>query len=87
MLNTLLVVWAVPTVFLILLLIYKSTLSMHEDDQLFLDDAESALAQEQEELIRKMDKIQPFIRGLGVISGVLIVVIFGIWIYQGISNM
>ena len=86
-LTTLLVVWAVPTVVLIVLLIYRSTLSMHEDDQLFLDDAESALAQEQEELIRKMDKIQPYIRSLGVISGILIVVIFGLWIYEGISRM
>ena len=86
-LSMLLVVWAVPTVVLIVLLIYRSTLSMHEDDQLFLDDAESALAQEQEEIIRKMDKIQPYIRGLGAISGILIVVIFGLWIYEGISRM
>jgi len=85
--TTLLIVWAVPTVVLIFLLIYKSTLTMHEDDQLFLDDAESALAQEQAELMQRMDKIQPYIRGLGVISGVLIVTIFGLWIYTGISNM
>ena len=37
--TTLLIMWAVPTVVLIFLLIYKSTLTMHEDDQLFLDDA------------------------------------------------
>jgi hypothetical protein len=85
--TTLLIVWAVPTVLLIFLLIYKSTLSMHEDDQLFLDDAESALAQEQAELMQRMDKIQPYIRALGVVSGVLIVAIFGLWIYTGISNM
>jgi Tfp pilus assembly protein PilN len=85
--TTLLIMWAVPTVLLIFLLIYKSTLTMHEDDQLFLDDAESALAQEQAELMQRMDKIQPYIRGLGVVSGVLIVMIFGHWIYTGISNM
>jgi Tfp pilus assembly protein PilN len=84
---TLLIMWAVPTVVLIFLLIYKSTLTMHEDDQLFLDDAESALAQEQAELMQRMDKIQPYIRGLGVVSGVLIVMIFGLWIYDGISRM
>jgi hypothetical protein len=85
--TTLLIVWAVPTVVLIFLLIYKSTLTMHEDDQLFLDDAESQLAQEQAELMQRMDKIQPYIRGLGVASGVLIVMIFGLWIYDGISRM
>jgi hypothetical protein len=60
---------------------------MHEDDQLFLDDAESALAQEQAELMQRMNKIQPYIRGLGVVSGLLIVAIFGLWIYDGISRM
>ena len=85
--TTLLMIWAVPTVLLIFLLIYKSTLTMHEDDQLFLDDAESQLAQEQAELMQRMDKIQPYIRGLGVLSGVLIVMIFGLWIYDGISRM
>ena len=85
--TTLLIIWAVPTVLLIFLLIYKSTLTMHEDDQLFLDDAESQLAQEQAELMQRMDKIQPYIRGLGVVSGVLIVMIFGLWIYDGISRM
>ena len=85
--TTLLIMWAVPTVVLIFLLIYKSTLTMHEDDQLFLDDAESQMAQEQAELMQRMNRIQPYIRGLGVISGVLIVMIFGIWIYDGISRM
>ena len=85
--TTLLIIWAVPTVVLIFLLIYKSTLSMHEDDQLFLDDATSQMAQEQAELMRRMNRIQPYIRGLGVASGVLIVMIFGLWIYDGISRM
>ena len=85
--TTLVIMWAVPTVVLIFLLIYKSTLTMHEDDQLFLDDAESQLAQEQAELMQRMDKIQPYIRGLGVVSGVLIVMIFGLLLYDGISKM
>jgi len=84
---TLLIVWAVPTVVLIFLLIYKSTLTMHEDDQLFLDDAESQLAQEQAELMQRMNRIQPYIRALGVASGVLIVMICGLLIYDGISRL
>src|SRR5690242_17109803 len=39
-LTMLLVVWAVLTALLIILLIYRSTLSMHEEDQLFLDEAQ-----------------------------------------------
>ena len=35
----LLIAWGVLTAFLIILLIYRSTLTMREDDQLFLDDS------------------------------------------------
>ena len=35
-LMTLFIIWAVITAVLVILLIYRSTLSMHEDDQLFL---------------------------------------------------
>jgi len=39
----LLIVWGALTVVLIILLIYRSTLTMQEDDQLFLDDSASAI--------------------------------------------
>ena len=41
--TVLLTIWGVLTGILVLLLIYRSTLAMHEDDQLFLNDAESHL--------------------------------------------
>ena len=49
-LMTLFIIWAVITAVLVMLLIYRSTLSMHEDDQLFLDEASSSMRVEQEEL-------------------------------------
>ena len=38
------VIFGVFAIGLILLLIYKSTLAMHRDDQLFLDDASSHMS-------------------------------------------
>ena len=58
-LMMLIAVWAVITVALIIVLIYRSTLSMHEDDQLFLDDSTSNLREEQEQLLAKMRKVTP----------------------------
>jgi Tfp pilus assembly protein PilN len=83
----LLIVWGVLTAVLIVLLIYKSTLSMREDDQLFLDESESHMAQEQVEVLRRMNQINPLVRLFGAASGVLILVIAGIWIYQGFTQV
>jgi hypothetical protein len=81
MLTTLLIVWAGLTAVLILLLIYRGTLNMHEDDQLFLDEAESHMAKEQEQLIVRMNRIQPWVRIFGACSALLIVVIAGMFVY------
>ena len=85
-LTMLLIAWGAITVVLIILLIYRSTLTMHEDDQLFLDDSSMHMQEEQLALQRRMGKIQPFLRVLGVASGLLIVVIAGVWIWQGINQ-
>lgn len=86
MLTTLLIVWAGLTIVLIVLLIYRSTLSIHEDDQLFLDEAESHMQAEQVELMKRVDRVNPLVRIFSAASGLLILVIAGIWIWQGIMQ-
>lgn len=83
----LLIVWGVLTAVLIVLLIYKSTLSMREDDQLFLDESESHMALEQADVLRRINQIGPVVRIFGAASGVLILVIAGMWIYQGFTQV
>ena len=85
--TILLIAWAGLTTVLVLLLIYRSTLTMHEDDQLFLSEAESQLQQDQEENSRRLDRVTPFVRLFGAASGLLILVIAGMWIYQGLTAM
>ena len=80
------VLWGVITTVLIVLLIYRSTLTMQEDDQLFLDDTKSTLEQEQRELIAKVNKLNPFVKILGAASGLMFLVIAGMFIYQGLNN-
>jgi Tfp pilus assembly protein PilN len=86
MIMMLLVVWGVLTAILILLLIYRSTLTLHEDDQLFLDDASATMRAEQEQLQVRMKKVQPYVRILGALSGVLILVIAGMAVWQKINQ-
>jgi hypothetical protein len=82
----LLTVWGVLTTVLVVLLIYRSTLTMQEDDQLFLDDTKSQMEQDQQELIAKVNKLNPFVKVLGAASGLMFLVIAGMFIYQGLNN-
>lgn len=81
------IVWGALTTVLIILLIYRSTLTMHEDDQLFLDESESHMEKEQIELMKKVNKVTPFVKWLGAASGVLILVMAGLAIYQGLQQV
>lgn len=85
LLTILLIVWAVFTSALILLMIYRSIVEMHEDDQLFLDDSQTQAKEEQTETLARLQQLRPYIRALSAVSGVLILVIAGIWLYQGIA--
>jgi len=82
----LLIAWGVLTAALIVLLIYRGTLTMHEDDQLFLGESESHMAREQEEIMRKVNRLGPFVKVLGTVSGVMILGIVGIAVYQAMQQ-
>jgi hypothetical protein len=86
-LTNLLIVWGVLTAVLVILLIYRSTLAMREDDQLFLNDSESHMQIEQQQVIARLNKINLPVRILGGASGLLILVIAGLWIYEGLSRV
>ena len=82
----LLAAWGVLTGILIILLIYKSTLTMHEDDSIFLNETESQMQKDQVEVLAKMRKLGPIVKVLGALSGVMILVIAGLFIYQGLNS-
>ncbi|MGO9648811.1 MAG: hypothetical protein ACLPOO_12225 [Terriglobales bacterium] len=82
-----LVIWGVITAVLIILLIYRSTLAMHEDDQLFLNESESQMERDQIELMQKLNKVTPIVKWLGAASGGLILIIAGVALYQQLSQM
>jgi hypothetical protein len=86
MMTALVVAWVAFTLVLIVLLIYRGTLTMHEDDQLFLDSAEDHMQKEQQELIGKMEKLTPWVRICGASSAVLIAIIGGLALYRNITH-
>jgi multisubunit Na+/H+ antiporter MnhB subunit len=72
---------------LIVLLIYKSTLTMHEDDQLFLDEANSHLQEEQTELLTKVNRLTLPVRVFSIGSGVFLLAFLALLIYQKLNEV
>lgn len=81
-----LVVWGVITVAFVALLIRRTLLASHEDDQIFLDAAQEHMAREQRELVAKIMKLSKPIATTGIASGALLLVIAGMWLYNGLKN-
>jgi hypothetical protein len=79
------VIFGVFAIALILLLIYKSTLTMRRDDQLFLDDASSHMHAEQTELLAKVNRLTVPMRVFSIGSGVFLMVLAAMWFYQKLN--
>ena len=86
LMTALYIAWGAFTAILVLLLIYRSTLTMHEDDQLFLDSAEEHMQREQQDLMKRMDRVTPWVRIFGAGSVLLIVTIGGLALYNNMTR-
>ena len=82
----LLIIWGVATAVFLALIAWRSVLSSHEDDQIFLDAAEDHMAKEQRELVAKINMLSRPILTSGIASGVLLLVMAGIFVYRGLKN-
>jgi hypothetical protein len=81
------VIFGVFAIGLILLLIYKSTLTMRRDDQLFLDDASSHMHDEQTVLLAKVNRLTIPVRVFSIGAGVFLLVLLGILLYQKLNTV
>jgi hypothetical protein len=82
MLPTLLIIWAVVTVSFLLLIAYRGQITRYEEDQLFLNGAHSNEENQQNEIVRKVNRLAPFVRLLGGATGVVTAGILGLFIYD-----
>jgi hypothetical protein len=83
----LLIVWAAILACFLGLLAYKGQLTRYEEDQLFLNDTVSHEQQFQTEIIRKVTKIQPFVRVFGVATAIMTAGIIGIFTYDAWQHL
>ena len=83
----LLIVWAAILACFLGLLAYKGQLTRYEEDQLFLNEGVSHEQQFQSEIIRKVTKIQPFVRVFSVATAVMTAGIIGIFTYDAWQHL
>ncbi|HLZ14105.1 MAG TPA: hypothetical protein VKP58_16100 [Candidatus Acidoferrum sp.] len=82
----LLIACGVATAAFLGLLIWKSLLESHEDDQIFLGTTEQHLAREQQLLVAKINTLTRPIMMTGILAGVLLLSAASIWVYQGLKQ-
>lgn len=85
-LLTLLLAWGIVTAILVVALIYRSALATHEDTQIFLDAAEKSIANEKLAIGAKIDRLGRAITILFIVSGTLLAISAGVWLWQGLRN-
>ncbi len=86
LLTILLIFWGVFTTAFVILVVYRGTLAVREDDQIFIDAAEQHHYQEQQALIARISRLTGPIIALGVVSGALLLAAAGIWVYEGFKS-
>jgi len=85
-LPLMLAVWGFSVTGFIALMVYRGHLTRHETDQLFLSESAPALEQEEhDDIVRRVNFIQPFCQGLGGIAALATVLIIGLYVVQNLS--
>jgi hypothetical protein len=82
LLPTMLIVWGVIMVSFLALLAYRGQITRYEEDQLFLNDNDSQGHKEQDEIVRKVNRLQPFVRAVGGAVGLVSASIVGMFFYD-----
>jgi hypothetical protein len=85
-LDLLMISWGVITVVLVILVVYRGTLSSKEDDQIFIDAAEQHHYKQQLEIIARISSLTKPIIAFAVLSGALLLASVGVWIYQAFKS-
>lgn len=82
-----LIIWAAIAACFLALLAYRGQLTRYEEDQLFLTESESNEKQEQTEIVRKVNKIRPFVNLFGFAAALMTIGIVGIFTYDAWQHL
>ena len=82
---SLVVLEAVLTAGAVVMFLYRGMLDMKEEDHIILNSAEAHLARGQDSIRRRVTTLSRYLKVVGVVWGVLLMAIFGLWMAQGLG--
>jgi len=78
-----LIAWALCLLIFFALILYRSQLTRHEVDEVFLNDTvDHDREVEHDEIVRRVDQIDPFLKTAGGATALLTLSVIGIYIAQ-----
>lgn len=83
--GVLFALWSTVTFLLGMLLVYRATVSMKEEDLLFLDPAEASLVEGQQQIQARLHQLSPYVKMLSVGSVTLLVAMFSVIVYEVVA--
>jgi hypothetical protein len=81
--TLLLVVWAAVTLVFVAVMAWKSLVGLREEDVVILDPAEAKQAEEQQQLVARIERLTVWAKTFGFASLALLLVVGGVWAYRG----
>ena len=86
-LSVMAAIWGIFVVAFVGLMVYRGHLTQHETDQLFLSEsATSSVQDENDDIIRRVNRIQPICKGVGGAAALFTVLVAGVWFAQLFST-
>jgi hypothetical protein len=80
-LYVMIAIWGLMVTAFVALMVYRGHLTQYETDQLFLsENAPPSVHEEQDEIVRRVNFIQPICKGVGGAAAFFTVLIVGMWV-------
>ena len=86
-LSVMAAIWGLFVTAFVGLMVYRGYLTQHETDQLFLSEsATHTMQDENDDIIRRVNFIQPICKGVGGAAALFTVIVAGVWVAQLFST-
>lgn len=87
LLTWLAIAWGAVTSILIVLVIYRGMIGMHQEEQVFLTSASRGFEAESAEAAARSVKLQPYIRATALLSGLLAAAVIVVFVTDVIQHL